>query len=87
MLFPPALLFCSYANLQGYKVDSAGTGAAWSGIYLLLAGRRRPPLMRKFGARGIIRGATMGLCFVNLVGGGLAYMLGDRESEDEDEEE
>ena len=87
MLFPPALLFCSYTNVVlGYKIDSAGTSGAWAGLYLLLASRRRQPLTKKFTARGIVRGATLGLCFVNLVGGGLAYMLGKREDEDEEEE-
>lgn len=39
--------------------------------------------MKKWGARGIIRGATMGLCLVNMVAGGLTYTLGKREKEDE----
>lgn len=83
MIFPPLLLFSTYLNLQGYKVDSAGTTAALSGAYLVLAGRRRNPFISKFGARGIIRGATMGLCLTNVVGGGLAYMFGSRSKEDE----
>ncbi|KAJ9660407.1 hypothetical protein H2198_002525 [Neophaeococcomyces mojaviensis] len=83
MIFPPLLLFSTYLNLQGYKIDSAGTTAALSGSYLVLAGRRRLGFMNKFGARGIIRGATMGLCLVNLVGGGLAYGFGSRSKEDE----
>ncbi|OQU98427.1 hypothetical protein CLAIMM_04219 isoform 1 [Cladophialophora immunda] len=82
MLFPPLLLFSTYLNLQGFKIDSAGTTAALSGTYLVLAGRRRMGFMNKFGARGIIRGATMGLCLVNLVGGGLAYGFGKRREED-----
>ena len=61
--------------------------SAWSGLFLLLAGRRRHPLAKKFGPRGIVRGATLGFCFANLVGGGLAYMLGKREEEEEEEEE
>jgi len=84
MLFPPVLLFTSYANIQGYKTDSAGIQAAWSGLYLLLAGRRRQPFTKKFGARGIVRGMTMGLCLVNMIGGGLAYTLGKREEEEEE---
>ncbi|KAJ5326044.1 uncharacterized protein N7506_009146 [Penicillium brevicompactum] len=79
MLFPPALLFTSYANLQGFKTDTAGMSAAWSGLYLLLAARRRQPFVKKFGVRGVVRGATMGLALVNMVGGGLAYTLGKRE--------
>ncbi|KAL8243825.1 hypothetical protein R6Q59_010083 [Mikania micrantha] len=83
MLFPPLLLFSTYLNLQGYKIDSAGTTAALSGSYLVLAGRRRMGFANKFGARGIIRGVTMGLCLANLVGGGLAYAFGSRAKEDE----
>ncbi|KAL5342580.1 hypothetical protein BJX70DRAFT_300123 [Aspergillus crustosus] len=83
MLFPPVLLFTSYANLQGFTTDTAGISAAWSGLYLLLAGRRRQPIMKKWGARGITRGATMGLALVNMIGGGLAYTLGKREEEED----
>jgi hypothetical protein len=83
MIFPPLLLFSTYLNLQGYKIDSAGTTAAFSGTYLLLASRRRMGFMNKFGARGLIRGATMGLCLVNVVGGGLAYAFGSRTKEEE----
>ncbi|RAL09006.1 uncharacterized protein BO97DRAFT_408061 [Aspergillus homomorphus CBS 101889] len=83
MLFPPILLFTSYANLQGFKTDTAGISAAWSGLYLLLAGRRKQPFMKKWGARGIVRGVTMGLCLVNMVSGGLAYTLGKRENDEE----
>ncbi len=84
MLFPPLLLFSTYLNLQGYKIDSAGTTAALSGAYLLLAGRRRIGLMNKFGTRGVVRGATMGLCLVNVIGGGLAYGFGSRTKEEEE---
>ncbi|RAL05824.1 uncharacterized protein BO80DRAFT_430987 [Aspergillus ibericus CBS 121593] len=83
MLFPPVLLFTSYANIQGFKTDTAGISAAWSGLYLLLAGRRKQPFMKKWGARGIVRGMTMGLCLVNMVSGGLAYTLGKREEEED----
>lgn len=83
MLFPPLLLFSTYLNLQGYKIDSAGTTAALSGSYLVLAGRRRMGFTHKFGARGIVRGATMGLALANVVGGGLAYAFGSRSKEDD----
>lgn len=83
MIFPPLLLFSTYLNLQGYKIDSAGTTAALSGSYLVLASRRRLGFMNKFGARGLIRGATMGLALANVVGGGLAYTFGSRSKEDE----
>lgn len=83
MLFPPVLLFTSYANIQGFKTDTAGISAAWSGLYLLLAARRKQPFMKKWGARGIVRGMTMGLGLFNMVCGGLAYTLGKREDEEE----
>ena len=41
MMFPPILLFSSYLNLSDYKTDSAGITAAWSGLYALLALRRK----------------------------------------------
>ncbi|MCJ1426249.1 hypothetical protein MMC29_004152 [Sticta canariensis] len=82
LLFPPVLLFSSYINVHGYKIDGAGISAAWSGLYLVLARRRWQPLMRKWGARGIIRGTTVGLCATNVVGGALVYAIGKRSKED-----
>jgi len=41
MLFPPILLFSSYMNVNGYKTDAAGLAAAWSGLYMILARRRK----------------------------------------------
>lgn len=82
MLFPPVLLFTSYMNVQGFKTSSAGQNAAWSGLYLLLA-RRQQPFTKKWSARGISRGATLGICGMNVVGGGLAYMLGNGEDEED----
>jgi hypothetical protein len=84
MLFPVALLFTSYVNLQDYKVDAAGMNASWSGLYLVLASRRKPEqFVRKFGARGLVRGAAMAVAFANLVGGGLVYATGKREKTDD----
>jgi hypothetical protein len=89
MLFPPVLLFSTYLNLADYNVDSAGLTAAWSGLYLLLARRRKVVgasfagrLGNKFGARGIIRGAAMAFAGANLVGCGTTYAFGKREEED-----
>ncbi|KAJ5172453.1 hypothetical protein N7492_005046 [Penicillium capsulatum] len=82
MLFAPAFLFTSYASLQGFKTDTAGISATLSGLYFLLASRRRQPLGQKFGPRGIVRGVTMGFCLINMVSGGLAYTLGRREEEE-----
>jgi hypothetical protein len=87
MVFPPVLLFSTYLNLSGYAVDSAGITAAWSGLYLLLARRRKSAgiggfagrLGSKYGARGLTRGAAMGLAALNVVGGGVTYAFGERE--------
>lgn len=84
LLFPPVLLFSAYLNVYDVKKDSAGITAAWSGLYLLLARRRKHPLMQKWGTRGIIRGATMGLCVANLLGGGFVYATGKRSAEGKD---
>ncbi|KAK3074716.1 hypothetical protein LTR53_002591 [Teratosphaeriaceae sp. CCFEE 6253] len=78
MLFPPVFLFSSYLNVNGYKTDSAGLTAAWSAVYFLLARRRKQAFGSKFGARGLVRGGTLGLCAVNVVSGGLAYAFGEK---------
>jgi hypothetical protein len=84
MLFPPVLLFSTYLNLNDYPVDSAGITAAWSGLYLVLAQRRKPvKFTARFGTRGIVRGVTMGVAGINLVAGGLTYALGRRKTEDD----
>ncbi|KAK5171086.1 uncharacterized protein LTR77_004230 [Saxophila tyrrhenica] len=82
MLFPPIFLFSSYLNLQGFKKDAAGLTSAWSAAYLVLARRRRQAFGSKFGARGLVRGATMGLCVVNILSGGLVYAFGKREDDE-----
>lgn len=82
LLFTPMLLFSSYLNLAGFKIDAAGLGAAWSGLYLLLAARRRPASLRqRFTARAAVRGVAMGLGGVNALAGGYVYATGDREAE------
>lgn len=35
----------------------------------------------KFGARGMVRGAAMGLAGLNLVAGGITYTFGKRDDE------
>ncbi|KAH7084791.1 hypothetical protein BKA63DRAFT_2987 [Paraphoma chrysanthemicola] len=82
MLFPPILLFSSYLNLNGYKSDAAGITAAWSGLYALLALRRRQGIKNKFTVRGVVRGGSLALCAVNIVGCGLAYTFGKKEKEE-----
>ena len=80
-MFAPMLLFSTYMNLNGYTKDAAGTTAAWSGLYLVLARRRKQPFMQKWKARGLIRGGTLGLCLVNVLGGGFVYALTSRKGE------
>ncbi|EMC97595.1 hypothetical protein BAUCODRAFT_68808 [Baudoinia panamericana UAMH 10762] len=83
MLFPPVLLFSSYLNVNGYKKDAAGLTAAWSAAYFVLASRRRQAhFVSRFGARGLVRGATLGLCAANVVGCGVVYAFGRREGEE-----
>ena len=83
MVFSPLLFFSSYLNVAGFTVDSAGMTAAWSGLYVLLAARRRPvSLRKKFSARGAVRGFAMGLGTMNAVAGGYAYATGNRQAEE-----
>lgn len=88
LLFTPMLLFSSYLNVAGFKIDSAGLTAAWSGLYVLLAARRRPATLRqRFTARGAVRGVAMGLGGVNALAGGYVYAMGDRKAETEERKE
>lgn len=85
MTVPAVLLFSTYLNLSEYKTESAGLTAAWSGVYLLMASRRKnTKFISKLGARGLVRGATMGVAAVNLVACGATYALG-RNKVDDDE--
>jgi len=86
LLFPPVLLASSYMNVLDYKDEAAGVSSAWSALYLILARRRKQPFMQKWGVRGIIRGATLGLCAANLVGGGFVYGVSRLERRKEDAE-
>jgi hypothetical protein len=88
MLFPPLLIFSSYLTLAGFKIDGAGMTAAWSGIYTLLAARRRPASLRsRFSLRGVVRGSAMGLGAANTVAGFYTYATGDRKREEEERRE
>ncbi|KAI8634334.1 hypothetical protein F5Y19DRAFT_470520 [Xylariaceae sp. FL1651] len=84
LLFVPVLLFSSYANLQGFKIDSAGVTMAASGTYALLAMRRKPVggFRSKFlSVRGAVRGSAIALGIVNAAAAGWVYATGDREKE------
>lgn len=38
--------------------------------------------MSKWGPRGIVRGATVGVCMANVISGGMVYALERREQEE-----
>ncbi|EEU44088.1 uncharacterized protein NECHADRAFT_65108 [Fusarium vanettenii 77-13-4] len=83
-IFTPPLLFSSYLNLSGYPTGSAGLTAAWSGLYALLALRRRQPFRGRFSIRGIVRGTAVGLGTANCIAGGWVYFNGDFEKDAEE---
>lgn len=39
--------------------------------------------MSKWGPRGIVRGATVGVCMANVVSGGMVYAFGRRGQEEQ----
>ncbi|TLS27498.1 hypothetical protein PpBr36_04377 [Pyricularia pennisetigena] len=85
MLLTPALIFTSYVTLSGWAIDGAGLNMACSGLYALLAMRRRPASIRnKFSARGFVRGVAIGLGASNAIAGGWVYFTGDRKREKAD---
>ncbi|KAI5925465.1 hypothetical protein F4810DRAFT_51778 [Camillea tinctor] len=81
LLCVPALVFASYANLQGFKIDGAGVAAAASGAYAVMGMRRKSGLRARFSARGAVRGVALGLAAANLAADGWAYATGDRDAE------
>ncbi|EXF83481.1 hypothetical protein HER10_EVM0008485 [Colletotrichum scovillei] len=85
--FAPALLFSSYVNLAGFPTDSAGFTCALSGLYALLALRRRQPLRSKFTARGLVRGTAIGMGFANSAAGAWVYANGDRKKDEVERKE
>ena len=88
LLFAPLLAFSSYLTLAGFKIDGAGMTAAWSGICVLLAARRRPASLRsRFSLRGGMRATAMGLGVANTIAGLYVYSTGDRKREEEERRE
>ncbi|KAK4141174.1 uncharacterized protein C8A04DRAFT_31272 [Dichotomopilus funicola] len=97
MLITPLLTFSSYLTLAGFPTDGAGMTAAWSGIYTLLASRRRHQGGRLLGlstirdkffsVRGLVRGSAMALGAANTVAGLYVYLTGDRKREEEERRE
>ncbi|KAK4077016.1 uncharacterized protein Triagg1_3983 [Trichoderma aggressivum f. europaeum] len=85
-LFTPTLLFSSYLNLSGYPTASAGLTAAWSGLYALLALRRRQAFRAKLSIRGVVRGTAVGLGAANCVAGGWVYLHGSKDRDRDDRE-
>jgi hypothetical protein len=76
----------SFLSLHGYKSDAGGMLAASSGLYALLAMRRRFSVRDRFGPRGVLRGVTVGLCAVNFVSGILVYAGKEKNPEPNEEE-
>lgn len=89
-LFTPPLFFATWLNLAGMPTAAAGISSAWSGLYALLAMRRDPRAQAgfrgasRFGMRGMVRGAAVGLGVLNCVAGGLRYATGDFEKDEEE---
>ncbi|ROT35223.1 hypothetical protein SODALDRAFT_329408 [Sodiomyces alkalinus F11] len=87
LLMAPALLFGSYVSLAGFPTDAAGITCAWSGIYTLLALRRKQRLRNKFTVRGGVRAGAITLGLANSVAGGFAYTTGDRKRDELERQE
>ena len=50
---------------------------------MVLARRRKQGFTSKFGVRGVVRGATVALCLMNVVSGGLVFAFGKKEEKEE----
>ncbi|MBE3045242.1 hypothetical protein IMZ48_22355, partial [Candidatus Bathyarchaeota archaeon] len=87
ILFIAPLLFSSYVNLSGYTSEAAAMSAAWSGLYAVLAMRRKQGWGKKLSVRGGVRGVAVAMGLANLVAGGWVWARGDRAAEKEEREE
>ena len=76
------LLFASYVQVAGFTTDGAAMSAAWSGMYALLAMRRKQTWKGKFSVRGAVRGTAVGLGLANLVCGGWVWATGNRKADE-----
>jgi Altered inheritance of mitochondria protein 19 len=84
LLFSSVLGLSSYLSFTGHRVDAAGLSASWSALYIIAASRRKHSFTSQFTGAGVLRGMTMGVCALNVLGGGLAYAFGRRSEEGED---
>ncbi|KAH0548467.1 hypothetical protein GP486_007945 [Trichoglossum hirsutum] len=83
LLFSSVLGLSSYLSFSGHRIDAAGTSAAWSALYMIATSRRKQNFLRKLSRAGALRGLTLGMCTLNVLGGGLAYAFGQRSEEEE----
>ena len=85
MVFVLPLAGSSYMNVSGYETSAAGTSAAWSALFFVLArrGSNFYNFMKIWSPRGAIRGTTMGMCAVNAISGGYVWAT-DRIGENSD---
>src|SRR6185437_1941178 len=82
VLFPPLLLGDAYVSLNDRKAPAAGFLAATSALYMTLALRRpRGVTVRRrwMSVRGGLRAASVAFCAVDVVAGGLAWGMAERE--------
>lgn len=77
----------TYLNLAGHPTAAAGLSSAWSGLYAVMALRRRQGLGSKFSYRGVVRGTAIGLGGVNAVAGGWRYFGGSFEEDERERKE
>jgi len=84
LLFSSVLSLSSYLSFTGHRIDAAGISASWSALYIIAASRRKHSFIGQFGGAGVLRGITMSVCALNVLGGGLAYAFGQGSEEGEE---
>lgn len=80
-----AVRFACYAEESGMFNCATGGGLTrHPGNSMLPKLTKNQGIRNKFTVRGVVRGASLALCAVNVVGCGLAYTFGKREKEDKE---
>ena len=83
-LITPPLFVATYLNLAGFPTAAAGITGAWSGLYAVMAMRRRQGIRGVLSMRGGVRGLAVGVGIVNAAAGGWTWLRGDYERDEEE---
>lgn len=72
-------------NLSGFPSAAAGFNAAWSALYLIMRRRGKLPRFELRTSQFWGQKAMGPMCVMNVVGGGLVYVMNNKRTREENE--